>query len=78
MKQTESTRRMLEAIGLGVIRRSRNGVPHLVYDGFSVAYFQTERKYRVFWPLPSFGMEQISTDFRHPEDVRNFITRRPS
>lgn len=41
----------LRALGIGELRWSRAGVPHLViHNKVSIAYFGYSNCYRVFWP----------------------------
>lgn len=62
----------LDEIGLGKIRESQRGVPHLVYNGISVVWFWRESKYRVFWPWPSFE-NQKRRDFAEANEVKKFL-----
>lgn len=71
----QTTKDRLEAVGIGTTRVSERGVTHLVYGRYSVAWFESSQKYRVFWPYPSRdGGPQHRMDFDRPEGVYIFIT----
>jgi hypothetical protein len=71
----KSTIKKLEELGLGKIRVSRGGVPHIVgtTNGktYSIAFFHKSGMYRAFFPYPH--SDQTKIDFKSPESVKTFI-----
>jgi len=57
MKNKEAFEKLME-IGLGDIRTSKKGVPHLVFNNKSVCWFGKSQVYRVFSPYPASVQEK--------------------
>ena len=72
-KKEHGTITKLKSIGIGTLRISRAGVPHLLYEDFSVAFFWKHRKFRVFHPYPAPNGIQTRNDFKTPNDVRSHL-----
>ena len=71
----ENTIKKLNAVGIGAVRISARGVPHLVTEKSSVTWFWKNRKYRVFMPYPGNG-QQTRTDFINAQEVKQFIEQK--
>lgn len=73
------TTEALKKIGLGTLRTSARGVPHLLFDGaactMSVSYFLSTHKYKVFWPWPDFSGDQKKKHFDTAEEVKAFLLK---
>jgi len=82
MDKIPKSERMLRRVQKGLnlessLILSQKGTPHLVVDlygtKYSVCYFGRDRKFRVFWPYPSYGYIQDRCDIKIYKGVIQFF-----
>jgi len=70
---------ILKNIG-GYFRISKKGVPHIVLERpemtYSICWFKKRKKYRLFYPYPSYDKKQEKRDFTNITNLQQFLLKK--